>query len=164
MSRRAGCLGCHAIHRPAEQGKLMAEKSEAETCLRCHAKRAQKRCSSARGTCFPGRTRGVSNAVLRLSQTRHGSQTEKLISANSINDKMLLLSRRSGVRSYGSIPRAGELHELHSAHGSNNRSAAHIAPPPALSELHIHSCHQNHPDGPNAPCLSVQFAVARYCT
>jgi DmsE family decaheme c-type cytochrome len=156
-SAGVGCLGCHAIHKPSEQGKLTAEKSEAETCFRCHAN--VRKAMLQRSRHLFRDERGAFQLQCSACHNAHGAQTEKLISANSINDKCYSCHQeKRGPFLWEHSPVRENCMNCHSPHGSNNEALLTLRRPQLCQSCHIQQRHQTNPGRPSA-----LFNVNRSC-
>jgi DmsE family decaheme c-type cytochrome len=144
-----GCLSCHAMHSPVERGKLMAEKSEAETCFRCHAN--VRKAALQRSRHLFRDERGAYRMQCAACHDSHGTQTERLISANSINDKCYSCHQdKRGPMLWEHSPVRENCMNCHTPHGSNNDALLTMRRPQLCQSCHIQQRHQTNPGRPNA--------------
>jgi DmsE family decaheme c-type cytochrome len=143
-----GCLGCHAIHGHAD-GRLMADKSEAETCFRCHA--GIRKAVLQRSRHLFRDERGGYRMECAACHDSHGAQAEKLISANSINDKCYQCHQeKRGPFLWEHSPVRENCMNCHTAHGSNNDALLTMRRPQLCQSCHIQQRHQTNAGRPNA--------------
>jgi predicted CXXCH cytochrome family protein len=81
------CVSCHSVHNN-DNDKMLVESTEAETCYGCHAEQrvfTLKRSSHPISDIARFDNSGEMNCT--SCHNPHGSQSESLISANTVNDK-----------------------------------------------------------------------------
>jgi len=80
------CVSCHSVH--ANNENMLNSPSEARTCFGCHT---EQRTNVSRRSRHPmddaTRKAGTGKMDCSSCHNSHGSQSEKLISANTINEK-----------------------------------------------------------------------------
>jgi DmsE family decaheme c-type cytochrome len=151
-----GCLSCHAVHRQAENHNLM-EKSESETCFHCHA--GVRKAMLQRSRHLFRDERGVFRIECSSCHDSHGTQTEKLISANSINEKCYSCHQETrGPFLWEHSPVRENCMNCHSPHGSNNEMLLTMRRPQLCQSCHIQQRHQT-----NAGRANALFNVNRSC-
>jgi len=143
------CLSCHSVHHPTQTGKLLAKKTEAETCFGCHAN--VRKSMLQRSTHLFRDEKGAARVECSSCHNPHGSQTEKLISANSINDKCYSCHQeKRGPFLWEHSPVRENCMTCHSPHGSNNEALLTLRRPQLCQSCHIQGRHQTIAGRPNA--------------
>ncbi len=144
-----GCLSCHSIHHPAPDGRLLAQKTEAATCFGCHAN--IRKAMLQRSTHLFRDERGAARVECYSCHNPHGSQTERLISANSINEKCYSCHQeKRGPFLWEHPPVRENCMVCHSPHGSNNEQLLALRTPQLCQSCHIQGRHQTVAGRPNA--------------
>lgn len=136
-----GCLNCHAVHKNSTTEYMLAKVTESETCFGCH--------TNVRKAMFQ-RSRHLfrdERATLRMEcsscHNPHGSQTEKLISANSINDKCYSCHQeKRGPFLWEHSPVRENCMNCHTPHGSNNERLLTLRRPQLCQSCHLQQRHQ----------------------
>lgn len=149
QSAGLGCTSCHSVHKPAADGKLLAKKTQYETCLSCHTN--VRKAMLQRSTHLFRDERGASRMQCSSCHNPHGAQTEKLISANSINDKCYACHQeKRGPFLWEHAPVRENCLSCHTPHGSNNEQLLTLRRPQLCQTCHIQGRHQTVAGRPNA--------------
>lgn len=144
-----GCASCHSVHKPSPRGRLLAKQTEAETCFACHNN--VRKAFVQRSTHLIRDERGMSRVECSACHNPHGSQTEKLISANHVNEKCYSCHQeKRGPFLYEHAPVREDCMSCHSAHGSNNTGLLKMRMPQLCQTCHIQGRHQSVAGRPNA--------------
>lgn len=160
-----GCLSCHSIHTQSganprispETGsrlvpgsaKLLVKKTVNETCFTCHG--SIRKATLQRSTHLFRDERGTARVECSSCHNPHGAQTEKLISANSINDKCYQCHQeKRGPFLWEHAPVRENCMTCHSPHGSNNEDLLAMRRPQLCQSCHIQGRHQTVAGRPNA--------------
>ena len=144
-----GCSSCHSVHKPNARGQLLAKKTESETCFSCHSN--QRKAVMQRSTHMIRDERGTSRMECSTCHNPHGTQSEKLISANSVNDKCYSCHQeKRGPFLHEHAPVRENCMACHSAHGSNNTGLLKMRTPQLCQTCHIQGRHQTVAGRPNA--------------
>jgi DmsE family decaheme c-type cytochrome len=133
--RKLACVDCHAVH--GDHLKLLAEASQQQLCTRCHQ---QIKAALMKPSHHPIREEKV---VCSNCHNPHGSQTAKLIAANTVNDKCYEChAEKRGPFLWEHPPARENCLNCHDPHGSSHQPLL-VAKPPLLCQ----KCHsnQNHP-------------------
>ncbi len=152
-----GCLSCHSMHKPSE-GKMMARKTQTETCGSCHA--SERNAMLKRSTHLFRDERGSVRIQCASCHNPHGSQAEKLISANSVNEKCYSCHQeKRGPFLWEHSPVRENCINCHSPHGSNNERLLAMRRPQLCQSCHAQQRHQTMVGRPN-----VMFNINRSCS
>jgi DmsE family decaheme c-type cytochrome len=161
---KVGCLSCHSVHHAKSAEKLLVARSENETCLTCHSD--QRRAQFQRSThLFRDELR---RSTMQCSDCHnpHGSQTEKMLRANSINDTCFQChTEKRGPFLWEHSPVQENCLTCHSPHGSNNINLLSLRAPQLCQSCHIQGKHQtvsgfaNSPWVLNRACLNCHSKI-----
>ena len=144
-----GCVTCHSVHKPAAGTKLLAKKTQSETCFGCHGQ--VRKAMLQRSTHLFRDERGVSRMECSSCHNPHGSQADKMIAANSTNDKCYSChTDKRGPFLWEHAPAREDCMSCHSPHGSNNQQLLAKRVPQLCQECHIQGRHQTVAGRPNA--------------
>ncbi len=151
------CLSCHSIHHPTQDGRLLVKRTEAETCFGCHAN--IRKTMLQRSAHLFRDERGVNRLECDSCHNPHGTQTERLISANSLNDKCYECHQdKRGPFLWEHAPVRENCMVCHSPHGSNNAQLLVARTPQLCQSCHLQGRHQTVAGRPNA-----MFNINRRC-
>jgi DmsE family decaheme c-type cytochrome len=145
------CLNCHSIHSMTEgrNDHLMAKRTESETCLSCHGE--VRKAMFQRSRHLFRDERATLQMECSSCHNAHGTQTEKLISANSINDKCYSCHQeKRGPFLWEHSPVRESCITCHSPHGSNNPRLLTLRVPQLCQSCHDQQRHQVILGRPNA--------------
>ncbi len=143
------CLSCHSVHHARSETSLLKAATQAEACFICHLtiRKAQLQRS----------THLFRNEHLRMKiecatcHNPHGTQTEKLIAANSINEKCYSChADKRGPVLWEHPPAKESCLNCHTPHGSNQPKLLTMRAPMLCQSCHIQSAHQTIPGRPNS--------------
>jgi DmsE family decaheme c-type cytochrome len=155
-SRDVTCVTCHSIHGPASaKGQLkivkpdqydsrgqLLNKVQYDLCGQCHQVRAMQ---FSRSSHMPLSDQGEAGRLTCTScHNPHGTTTEKLIDAVSINEKCT--SCHAGKRGpflWEHPPVLENCLNCHQAHGSNLQSLLRVQMPRLCQQCHANSGHNN---------------------
>lgn len=161
---QVGCLSCHSVHHAKTAERLLVARSERETCFTCHTD--QRKAQTQRSThLFRDELR---REMIQCSDCHnpHGSQTEKMLRANSINDTCFQChTDKRGPFLWEHPPAQENCLNCHSPHGSNNVSLLTMRAPQLCQNCHIQGKHQtvsgfaNSPWVLNRACLNCHTKV-----
>jgi DmsE family decaheme c-type cytochrome len=136
-----GCLSCHSVHHAKSAEKLLLARSEVETCVACHTE--QRKARIQRSThLFRDELR---RATMQCSDCHnpHGSQTPKMLRANSINDTCYAChTEKRGPFLWQHSPVQENCLNCHTPHGSNNQFLLSQRTPQLCHNCHIQGKHQ----------------------
>ena len=159
-----GCLSCHNIHHGKSPEKLLVKSSINETCLSCHTD--QRKALTQRSThLFRDELR---RATMQCSDCHnpHGSQTEKMLRADSVNDTCYQChTEKRGPMLWEHPPVGENCLNCHSSHGSNNVNLLSLRTPQLCQSCHIQGKHQtvsgfaNSPWVLNRACLNCHSQI-----
>lgn len=157
QSAAVGCSNCHNVHKPNVRGQLLAKASETDTCTTCHV--SVQKAKFQRSTHLIRDERGMGRMECSACHNPHGSQTDKLISANQVNEKCYECHQdKRGPLLYEHAPVRENCQSCHSAHGSNNTSLLTARVP-----LLCQSCHVQPRHGSGSLSATSFFNVGRSC-
>jgi len=144
-----GCASCHSVHKTNAKGQLLTKKTESETCLGCH--NTVRKAMMQRATHLIRDERGMSRMECSACHNPHGTPTEKLISANSVNEKCYSCHQdKRGPFLHEHAPVRENCMSCHTAHGSNNTGLVKMRVPQLCQTCHIQGRHQTVAGRPNA--------------
>ena len=147
-SAGVGCLSCHSVHKKSDS-KSMAKATQAETCGSCHA--SERNATMRRSTHLFRDERGTSRMQCSTCHNPHGSQTEKLINANSVNEMCYSCHQeKRGPFLWEHAPVRENCLTCHSPHGSNNERLLTLRSPQVCQSCHAQQRHQVVVGRPNA--------------
>lgn len=145
-----GCLSCHSVHHAKSPEKLLAHSSENQTCLSCHTD--QRKAQTQRSThLFRDE---LHRATMQCSDCHnpHGSQTEKMLRANSVNDTCYAChTEKRGPFLWQHSPVQENCLNCHSPHGSNNQNLLSMRAPQLCQNCHLQGKHQTVSGFANSP-------------
>ncbi len=136
------CTGCHSLHQKNEH--LLAAATEVDTCITCH--REQRSVLRKRST-HPLRdaihTDGTGTMTCTSCHGPHGTVGEKLVDANSINDKCYEChqEKKAPVLWEHSVVKENCL-ACHNPHGSNHEMMLTAKQPRLCQQCHEQGRHQ----------------------
>lgn len=141
-SMNVSCVACHSVHN--NNGKMLKESSEAATCYKCHP---EQRSFSMKRSSHPMRDSSKGNGQGKMScsscHNAHGTQTGKLIAANSINDKCYECHQeKKAPVLWEHSPVKESCLNCHSAHGSNHEKMLTAKEPRLCQQCHEQGRHQ----------------------
>ncbi len=152
-----GCSSCHNVHIPNAKGQLLNKASETDTCTSCHTN--LQKAKLQRSTHLIRDERGMGRMECSACHNPHGSQTEKLISANHVNEKCYECHQdKRGPLLFEHAPVRENCQSCHTAHGSNNTALLNMRVP-----LLCQSCHQQPRHGSSSMTANSFFNVGRSC-
>lgn len=138
---KVGCLSCHSIHHSKSEEKLLVGRSENQTCLTCHTD--QRKAQVQRSThLFRDELR---RTTMQCSDCHnpHGSQTEKMLRADSVNDTCFQChTEKRGPFLWQHSPVQENCLNCHTPHGSNNQNLLAMRTPQLCQNCHIQGKHQ----------------------
>jgi len=137
------CVSCHKVH-DNEHQTMLTSASVDETCLSCHT---EQRAFTLKRSAHPLRDMSRSDGVGKMScvdcHDPHGTQTESLISANSVNDKCYECHQefKAPVVWEHSAVKESCLN-CHNPHGSNHEMMLVAKEPRLCQQCHEQGRHQ----------------------
>jgi DmsE family decaheme c-type cytochrome len=144
-----GCLSCHSVHHAKSEQSLLKASKQADICFTCHQniRKAQLQRSTHLFRDEHLRTRIDCASCHNV----HGTQTEKLIAANSINDKCYSChAEKRGPFLWEHSPAKENCMVCHSPHGSNQPKLLTRRAPMLCQSCHIQGRHQTVAGRPNS--------------
>lgn len=142
-SMDVGCVACHDVH--AGFPKLLNAVAEPETCVKCHQEqRAGLRKRSTHPLLDPTRSGGGGKMACSSCHQPHGSVTDKLIAANSVNDQCYSChqEKKAPVLWEHSVVKEDCL-ACHNPHGSNHEMLLTAKEPRLCQQCHEQGRHQS---------------------
>jgi DmsE family decaheme c-type cytochrome len=145
-----GCVDCHSVHQ--NHPGMLKTAAEMDTCLGCHK---EQRAAFMKRSAHPLRDVTHADGAGKMScsscHSPHGSQSDKLIAANSVNDlcytchqekKAPVLWEHSNVKE--------NCLTCHNAHGSNHEMMLTAKEPRLCQQCHQQGRHQTLAGQPNS--------------
>ena len=131
---KLACVDCHEIH--GGNPKLLAEPSQQQLCTRCHQ---QIRTALMKPSHHPLREEKM---FCTNCHNPHGTQTEKLIAANSVNDKCYEChGEKRGPFVFEHPPARESCVNCHDPHGSSHEPLLVIKKPMLCQRCHSNEFH-----------------------
>ncbi len=142
------CVACHSAHSPKQERHLMARRTQAEICYSCHAN--VRKANLQRSTHLFRDVSGTARIECSSCHNVHGTQTEKLIAANSVNEKCFTChAEKRGPFLWEHAPARENCLNCHTPHGSNNRALLVMRTTQLCQSCHIQGRHQTVVGRPN---------------
>jgi len=141
-SADVSCAGCHTLH--DTNSHQLAAKTEVETCLNCHRKqRSILHKRSTHPLADPSHADGSASMTCTSCHGPHGTVGEKLIDANTINDKCYECheEKKAPVLWEHSVVKENCL-ACHNVHGSNHEMMLTAKQPRLCQQCHEQGRHQ----------------------
>jgi DmsE family decaheme c-type cytochrome len=135
-TRGLACETCHSIHKAqGEKGQLKASP-EPELCFTCHK---QKQSQFFRASHHPVRE---GKMECTSCHNPHGAQSEKLIAADSVNDKCYEChAEKRGPFLWDHIPAREDCINCHEPHGTNHLRMLNVKEPFLCQRCHSDTRH-----------------------
>lgn len=147
-SRKLACVDCHAVH--GGHQKVLAESTQQQLCTRCHQ---QIKSALMKASHHPLREEKM---TCTSCHNPHGTQAERLIAANTVNDKCYEChAERRGPFLWEHPPARESCLNCHNPHGSSHQPLL-LAKPPLLCQ----KCHSNQQHPSTLYALSTADAAA----
>jgi DmsE family decaheme c-type cytochrome len=174
-NRKVGCTDCHLIMRdvlgPGSPGlprqgltkpdASLAKPTVIEVCRQCHLRQAAQQMNNAHMPVREGKMDCTS------CHNPHGTVTEKLLKANSLNDTCFQChADKRGPFLWEHSPVVESCANCHSPHGSNHENMLLFPKPRLCQQCHIEQRHPTSPQTtPTAPAtrLPGEFIAFRAC-
>lgn len=148
-SSNVSCLDCHSVHHAKSAEKSLKTVSDAELCYSCHIE--QRRAKRQRSNHLFRTEWGDLRQSCASCHNPHGTQTDKLISANSTNDLCMSCHQdKRGPFLWEHAPVRENCLVCHNAHGSNNRSLLLQQTFTLCQSCHLQGRHQTVAGRPNS--------------
>lgn len=137
------CVSCHNIH-SNNNTNLLIKSSIDETCLSCHT---EQRAFTLKRSSHPlndlSRSDGQGNMTCASCHNAHGTQSESLISANSVNDKCYECHEEMKAPVlWEHSPVKENCLNCHNPHGSNHENLLVAKEPRLCQQCHEQGRHQ----------------------
>lgn len=157
-TQKLACVACHKIHGGNE--KLLSKKTETELCISCHTDvRADMFKRSKHPLRDNSSAAGEGKMTCSSCHNVHGAKGEKLISANSFNDKCYECHQeKKAPLLWEHSPVKEDCMTCHTPHGSSNDKMLVTKVPRLCQQCHMQGRHQTGALGPNST-----YAVNRGC-
>ena len=160
-SRDIACTDCHKIMEAVSERRQLAKPTVIEVCRQCHLRQAAQQMSNAHMPVREGKMDCTS------CHNPHGTVTEKLLKANSLNDTCFQChADKRGPFLWEHPPVVESCANCHSPHGSNHENMLLFPKPRLCQQCHIE---QRHPTSPQttppigATRLPGEFIAFRAC-
>jgi DmsE family decaheme c-type cytochrome len=154
-SRDVACTNCHKIMESVSERSQLAKATEIETCGQCHL---QKRAQQMRSSHMPLREEKM---TCTSCHNPHGTVTEKLLKANSVNDACYTChAEKRGPFLWEHPPVTESCTNCHDPHGSNHEKMLKTAKPRLCEQCHVETRHPTRPQDTR----QTRFVMGRQCT
>jgi len=149
-SQQLSCVACHRIH--GGHDRLLTAKSETEVCITCHVDvRADLFKRSKHPMRDTSKSSGEGKMACSSCHNPHGARAEKLISANSFNDKCYECHyEKKAPLLWEHSPVKEDCLTCHNAHGSSNDKMLVTKVPRLCQQCHMQGRHQTGTLGTNS--------------
>jgi len=160
-SKDVGCATCHDIKKPASTRHLLAAADQTTGCGGCHL---ASRAAQLRNRHMPTRTGTIGKggeAWMECSSCHnpHGTVTDGLISANSVNESCYAChAEKRGPFLWEHSPVTESCLNCHVPHGSIRPNMLRLAGPRLCQTCHIETLHPSQNRGP-----TDRFSVGMNC-
>ncbi|MBI4059826.1 MAG: DmsE family decaheme c-type cytochrome [Elusimicrobia bacterium] len=159
------CVSCHKVHGGNET--LLAKKTEMELCTTCHKEVKADLVKRSKHPLRDATSKsGAGKMTCSSCHNAHGSRSEKLIAAKSINDKCYEChTEKQAPMLWEHAPVKEDCLTCHSPHGSSNNKMLAIKVPRLCQSCHMQGRHQsgtlakNSVYGTNRSCLNCHAMV-----
>jgi DmsE family decaheme c-type cytochrome len=135
-TRGLACQDCHSIHKAQGEKAQLKTASESDLCFTCHK---QKQSQFFRASHHP-----VREGKIECSNCHnpHGTQTEKLISANSVTEKCYEChAEKRGPFLWDHVPVREDCMNCHEPHGTNHLRMLKVKEPFLCQRCHSDTRH-----------------------
>lgn len=137
------CVSCHKVHGGNET--LLAKKTEMELCTTCHK---DVKADLVKRSKHPLRDTTAKNGAGKMTcsscHNAHGTRSEKLIAAKSINDKCFEChTEKQAAVLWEHAPVKEDCMTCHSPHGSSNNKLLTLKVPRLCQSCHMQGRHQS---------------------
>lgn len=158
-----GCTACHTLMENVSQSRLLAAKTEVETCARCHPTQFARTFRNAHMPLRPGDFQVSTATNSKMSCTSchqpHGSVTPSLIKQLTVNDQCLEChAEKRGPFLWEHSPVTENCLNCHEPHGSTRDAMLKMNVIRLCQSCHVSTGHATSPRNPND-----RFAVANSC-
>lgn len=153
-SRDLACTNCHRVMATVSDRSQLAKATVIETCGQCHL---QRRAQLMRSSHMPLRE-GKMDCV--TCHNPHGSVTEKLLKANSVNENCYSChAEKRGPFLWEHPPVTESCSNCHEPHGTNHEKLLKVAKPRLCQQCHVETRHPTRSQDPR-----TRFVFNRSCT
>lgn len=153
-SRNVACTDCHTVMHGVSPRFQLAKATLIETCTQCHT---QRRAQLMRSSHMPLREGKLDCATCHNA---HGSGTEKLLKANSINEVCYTChAEKRGPFLWEHAPVTESCVNCHEPHGTNHEKLLKISKPRLCQQCHMVTAHRTEPHTAQAA-----YVFNRSCT
>ncbi len=157
-AKGVGCASCHSAH--GESERLLKKGAQNDVCLACHG---EVRSAMLKRSKHPLRDSSARDGQGRMTcsscHNPHGSQSEKLIAARSVNDKCFEChAEKKAPLLWEHGPVKEDCLICHAPHGSSNGKLLVTRVPRLCQQCHMQGRHQSGTFAPNSV-----YAVGRAC-
>jgi DmsE family decaheme c-type cytochrome len=152
-TRDVACATCHSVHSPKSEKGQLTKETQTDLCGQCHQVRDMQFQRSSHMPVKEGKMTCTS------CHNPHGTPTEKLIPAISINESCTTChADKRGPFLWEHAPVMENCLNCHQAHGSNNAPLLKVKRPRLCQQCHTLSRHPSTPQTQTA-----RFTINRSC-
>jgi DmsE family decaheme c-type cytochrome len=152
--RDVACTNCHRVMENVSERSQLAKPTEIETCGQCHLER---RAQLMRSSHMPLRE---GKMTCSDCHNPHGTATEKLLNANSVNDNCYACHpEKRGPFLWEHPPVMEDCTNCHEPHGSNHEKLLKLSKPRLCQQCHVETRHPTNPQNPMS-----RFVFNRSCS
>ena len=156
--RDLACTNCHTVMQQVSERALLSKPTVLATCGQCHQQR------TAQLARFSHMPLGEGKLDCTSCHNPHGSQTEKLLKGNSMNEVCYAChAEKRGPFMYEHQPVEENCGNCHDPHGSNNEKMLTVSKPRLCQRCHDTSGHPARPLNVAAVPSSATFLLNRQC-
>jgi len=158
-SRGLACEDCHSVHKAQGEKAQLKTASETDLCFTCHK---QKKSQFYRASHHPIRE---GKMECTSCHNPHGTQTEKLISADSVNEKCYEChAEKRGPFLWDHIPAREDCTNCHEPHGTNHLRMLTVKEPFLCQRCHSETRHPGTLYDQSALSSNSNRLIIRSCT
>ncbi|MBI5624667.1 MAG: DmsE family decaheme c-type cytochrome [Elusimicrobia bacterium] len=153
-----GCVACHSVH--GGKDKLLKAADDKAVCFTCHKNvRAAMFARSKHPMRDSSNPKGEGKMTCASCHNPHGSESEKLISAKSVNDKCYEChTEKKAPLLWEHSPVKEDCLTCHAAHGAANDKLLTVRPPRLCQSCHMQGRHQS-----GTLDVNSVYAIGRSC-
>ncbi len=157
-SRDVACTNCHVVMKDVSDRAALAKPTVVEVCRQCHLRQAAQQMFFSHMPVREGKMDCAS------CHNPHGTVTEKLLKANSLNDVCYTChADKRGPFLWEHPPVLESCANCHNPHGSNHEQMLNVPKPRLCQTCHIESMHPTQPHTTLPPNTRVAFRGCVSC-